>query len=115
MKFATFCLNHSLQDRPKGGAGIDGGGLLQDGPVLLHDGPQGDHIWVNVVSDNGLEIAPNNKAQGVKVYGHQLFPLKKGPNWQKTAFLPFFFLLHKGSAQILPPSLKHASSGLIKS
>ena len=67
MKFTTFCLNHSLQDRPKDGAGIDGKGLLQDGPVLLHDGPQGDHVWVKVVSDNGLEIAPNNKAQGVKV------------------------------------------------
>ena len=36
----------------------DGGGLLQDGPVFLHNGPQGDHIWVKVVPDNGLEIAP---------------------------------------------------------
>ena len=67
MKFTTFCLNQSLQDTLKGGAGIDGGGLLQDGLVLLHDGPQGDHILVKVVSDNALEIVPNNKAQGVKV------------------------------------------------
>ena len=67
MKFTTFCLNHSLQDRPKDGAGIDGKGLLQDDPVLLYDGPQGDHIWVKVVPDNGLETASNNKAQGVKV------------------------------------------------
>ena len=66
LKFTAFCLNHSLQDSPIGGAEIDREGLLQDSPVLLHDGPQGDHIWVKVVSDNGLEIAPNNKAQGVK-------------------------------------------------
>ena len=71
MKFTTFCLHNSLQDRPKGGAGIDGGGLLQDGPVFLHDGPQFDYIRLKEVSDNALEIAPKNKAQGVKVLGHQ--------------------------------------------
>ena len=34
--------------------------------IVIRD-PQGDHIWIKVVSDSGLEIALNNKVQGVKV------------------------------------------------
>ena len=56
MKFTTIAC------RIGGGAGIDGGGLLQDGPVL-----QGDHIWVKVGSDNGLEIAHTIKPKELKV------------------------------------------------
>ena len=62
-----FSLTIPCRIPPNGGSGIDGGGLLQDGPLPLHDGPQGDHIWVKVVPDNGLEIALNNKSQGIKV------------------------------------------------
>ena len=66
-KFLASCLKGSLHDSPEHEAGFDGKPLGQDGPLFLHRDPQGDHIWVKVVSDSGLEIALNNKAQGVEV------------------------------------------------
>ena len=47
MKVTTFCLNHSLQDSPKGRAEIDGGILVQDVPFLFYGGPQCESIVSN--------------------------------------------------------------------
>ena len=65
--FFASCLNGSLHDNPKRGAGFDGTPLGQDGPLFLHGDPQGGHIWVKVVSDSSLEIALNNEVQGVEL------------------------------------------------
>ena len=65
-KFLASCLNASIHDSPERGAGFDGKPLEQDGPLFLHSDPQGDHIWVKVVSDSGLEIALNNRVEGVQ-------------------------------------------------
>ena len=54
-------------DSPKHETGFNGRPLGHGGPLFPHGGPQGDHIWVKVVSDSGLEIAINNKVQGVAV------------------------------------------------
>ena len=59
LNFLALCLNYSLQDSLKRGAGVDGKLPGWDGPLLLHVGHQGDHIWVKVVSDIGLGYAPN--------------------------------------------------------
>ena len=57
LKFLASCLNGSPHDSPEHEAGFDGKPLGQDGPLFHHRDPQGDHIWVKVVSDSGLEIA----------------------------------------------------------